>query len=262
MSANINEQIDKYFSEEKNLHRLREKLFSLSEYRLQSDINDEIECLREEKELIAEDLKQKYKKTMEEMTERYRRKLQQMEEQYKESIKQKENELASFRDSVDNELKRATQDRAELIRWQACYGDFAKAFSNFSKLSLKHKEAIAGIFGGCDTPMDFFCGSVQKGHLEQLWDYICDELDAPNMDEQEAMRLSELFDFSFNAVNCSQREPLFRRLAAHEGEAFDGDTMGRSSDSPQLGRVKRLVFPGFAYEVTGSVVRRSLVKLE
>ena len=75
-------------------------------------------------------------------------------------------------------------------------------------------------------------------------------------------RLSAIFDFSFSAVNRSQREPLFKRLAAHEGVAFDGDTMGRTADSPQLGRVKRLVFAGFAHEVTGSVVRRSLVKLE
>ena len=262
MPKTINEQIDEYFSQEKNLHRLREKLFNLNEYRLQTDINEELASLHKESERVAEDLKQKHKKAEERMIEEHGRKLRQMKELYEESIKQKENELVSFRDPVDNELKMAAQDRAELNRWQAGYGDFAKAFSNFSKLSLKHKDAIAGIFGGCDTPMDFFCGSVQKGHLEQLWDYISDELDASNMDEQETMRLSELFDFSFNAVNCSQREPLFRRLAAHEGEAFDGDTMGRSSDSPQLGRVKRLVFPGFAYEVTGSVVRRSLVKLE
>lgn len=262
MSAKIDEQIDKYFSQEKNLHRLREKLFSLDEYRLQSDINEEFAGFRKERERAEEDLKQKHKKTVERMVDEHRRTIQQLEEQYEKSIKQKENELASFRASVDNELKMAVQDRAELNQWQYGYGDFAKAFSNFSNLSLKHKNAIAGIFGGCDTPMDFFCGSVQKGHLEQLWDYISDELDTPNMDEKEAMRLSVLFDFSFDSVNRSQREPLFTRLAAHEGEAFDGDTMGRTADSPQLGHVKRLVFPGFAYEVTGSVVRRSLVELE
>lgn len=258
----IDEHIAEYFSKEENLHRLREKLFNLEGYRLQSDINEEIADVYREKEQAIEDLKKKHKKAMEEMAEEYRLKIQQTEETYEAKLRQKNSELADYRSSVEQELRKATENKAELARWHADYSDIAKAFSNFSALSQKNQDAIAGIFGGCDTPMDFLCGSIQKGHLEQLWDYVSAELHASDLGEQEADLLSVLFDFSFDAVNRSQREPLFRRLTAPQGAAFDGDTMGRTADSPQLGRVKQMIFAGFAHEVTGSVVRRSLVKLE
>ena len=110
--------------------------------------------------------------------------------------------------------------------------------------------------------MDFLYGSVQKGHLEQLWDYVKGEVESADIDEHAGKLLMTLFDFSFDAVNRSQNEPLYRRLDAPQGSAFDNDTMGRTATSPQLGRVKQLMFAGFSHEVTGSVVRRSLVRLE
>lgn len=251
MSEAINEHITEYFSKEENLHRLREKLLNLEGYRLQNEIDEEID-----------DLKKKYEKAMKEMAEKHLREILQTEEKYKAKLKQKDIELVNYRSSVEKVLREANKTTAELARWQSDYGDLAEAFSNFSSLSLKHRVAIAGIFGGCDTPLDFLCGSVQKGHLEQLWDYVSDELDTLDSDEQEANLLITLFDFSFDAVNRSQREPLFRRLTAPQGVAFDGDSMGRTTESPQLGRVKRMVFAGFAHKVTGNIVRRSLVQLE
>ena len=262
MLEGIDEHIAEYLSKEENLHRLREKLFNLEGYRLQSDIDEEIAALNREKEQVIEDLKKKHKKAMEEMAEEHQREIRETKEEYEERLRQKNSELADYCSSVERELRKAKENKAELARWQSDYSDLAAAFSNFSALSQKHRDAIAGIFGGCDTPLDFLCGSVQKGHLEQLWDYVSDELDTSDLEEQEADLLSALFDFSFDAVNRSQREPLFRRLTAPQGAAFDGDTMGRTADSPQLGRVKQMIFAGFAHEVTGSVVRRSLVKLE
>ena len=82
------------------------------------------------------------------------------------------------------------------------------------------------------------------------------------MDFEDTQRLSSLFDFSFDAVNHSQHEVLFQRLIVPIGSTFDGDIMGRTANSPQLGKVKQLIFAGFAHAVTGSVVRRSLVELE
>ena len=262
MSEELDERIVEYFSKEENLHSLRQKLLNLEDYRLKSEVDNDLRAFNEEKVRVIEELKKKYKKAMEEMAEEYRLKIRQMEEKYEAKLRQKNSELADYRSSVEKELRKATENKAELAHWHSDYSDIAKAFSNFSALSQKNRDAIAGIFGGCDTPLDFLCGSVQKGHLEQLWDYVSDELDTSDLEEQEADLLSALFDFSFDAVNRSQREPLFRRLTAPQGAAFDGDTMGRTADSSQLGRVKQMIFAGFAHEVTGSVVRRSLVKLE
>ncbi|MCR5833900.1 MAG: hypothetical protein K6G55_04540 [Selenomonadaceae bacterium] len=258
----IDEQIDEYFNKEEKLHRLREKLFNLVGYRPKSDVENEISNLCQKHEQRVAEINRQHENELQKLREWHQTNLQQTKDQYEAQINQKENELAEFRAAVNEKLEAAERDRAELNRWQSDYGDFEKAYANFSALSQKHKDAVAGIFGGSDTPIDFFCGGVQKGHLEQLWDYISDELNAGDINEQEATKLSQLFDFSFNAVNRSQREPLFRRLNVNEQSAFDLDTMTRTSDSPQLGQVKRLVFAGFAHEVTGSVIKRSLVILE
>ena len=262
MSNEIDERIAEYFNKEENLHRLREKLFNLQGYRLQVDIDNEIAELHKESERITEDLKNQHRKTVEEMTAEHQRDIQQTEEKYKEELRQKDNELADFRNSVENKLREAEENKIELERLKSGYSEVDLVFKKFSTLSQKHRQAVAGIFGGCDTPLDFICGSVQKGHLEQLWDYLSDELVSQDLDEQETDFLSALFDFSFDAVNRSQREPLFRRLTVPQGAAFDGDIMGRTADSPQLGRVKKMLFAGFAHEVTGNVVRRSIVRLE
>lgn len=262
MHERIREHIDEYFNNEQNLHNLRQKIFSLEGYRLKSDVDKELADCRKENERAIEDLKKNHEKALNEMAEKHRQELRQQSEQSAEKLSQKEREFADYKANVKSQLEEATKNEAELKRWQAGYGELSKAYMNFSALSAKHQKTIAGIFGGCDTPLDFLCGSIQKGHLEQLWDYVSDELNSAYADEHESNLLAVLFDFSFNAVNRSQREPLFRRLIPNQGAVFDGDTMGRTADSPQLGRVKRLVFAGFAHEVTGNVVRRSLVKLE
>lgn len=262
MHERIFEHIDEYFNNEVNLHRLRQKIFNLEGYRLQSDFDKELAAFREENERVIDDLKNNHEKALNEMAEKHRRELQQQSEQFAKKLSQKERGLADFKTSVKIQLEAAKKNEAELELWRSDYGELNEAYKNFSNLSTKHKEDIAGIFGGCDTPLDFLFGSVQKGHLEQFWDYVSDELNSAYAGEQEFNLLTALFDFSFNAVNHSKREPLFRRLIPLQGTVFDGDTMGRTADSPQLGRVKRLVFAGFAHEVTGNVVRRSLVTLE
>ena len=46
MSVGFDEQINEYLSKEKNLCRLREKLFNLEGYRHQSDIEEEMANLK------------------------------------------------------------------------------------------------------------------------------------------------------------------------------------------------------------------------
>ena len=262
MNEVLDNLIAEYFNDEKNLHKLRLKLFDLSAYRLQSDFDKEFTTIREEYERDINNLKDNHNDAIKKINAEHQQELSQLSEQHKADMRQKNSEFATYKSSVAIQMQAAEQNKIELERWQSDYSELDEAYRNFSNLSDKHKDAIAGIFGGCDTPLDFLCGSVQKVHLEQLWDYMCDELNALDFDDSEYNRFSSLFDFSFNAVNRSQREPLYRRLTATPGDAFNADTMRRTTNSKQLGRVNRLVFAGFAHEVTGSVVRCSLVDLE
>ena len=211
---------------------------------------------------MIDELKQQHKNKIQEMRKIHAAEIQNLQNTFSLDLQCVQQEFETYQTDVKKQMKEAAQNKTELTHWQNGYGELAAAYTNFSNLPPKQREGIAGIFGGCASPLAFLCGAAQKGHLEQLWDYVRDELDAGAMDEADATRLSELFDFSFAAVNSRQCEKPFLRLTAPRGAAFDGDTMGRVTGSPQLGRVACVIFAGFAHAVTGHVVRRSLVRLE
>lgn len=261
LHGEIERQIAAYLSKEENLHDLRIKLLNLEGYRRQSEVDKEWEAFRAQSAQKASDLEQKHREEMRRLKDEQQEAIRKLQEDHEAEVQQARRELTEYQAFVKGQMEKAACDQEQIARWQSGYSEFAAAYAKFSALSLKHREAIAGIFGGCDTPMEFFCGALQRGHLEQLWDYVSDELAAADAAAEEAARLAALFDFSFASVNSSQREPLFRRLHVPPGAAFDGDAMSRTASSPQLGRVARLLFAGFSHAVTGSVVRRSLVEL-
>ena len=262
MQGEIENSVAAYFADEEHLHQLRTKLLNLDGYRRQSDIEREWAERQQENDRMIDELKQQHKNEIQEMRKIHAAEIQNLQNTSSLDLQRVQQEIETYQTDVKKQMKEAAQNKEKLTHWQNGYGELAAAYTNFSKLPPKQREGVAGIFGGCASPLDFLCGAAQKGHLEQLWDYVRDELDAGAMDEADAARLSALFDFSFAAVNSSQCEKPFRRLTTPRGAAFDGDTMGRVTGSPQLGRVACVIFAGFAHAVTGHVVRRSLVRLE
>lgn len=257
----IDDRIAEYFLREENLHWLRSAILNLEGYRRQSDIDEEIKALKDEQSRDMAALQTACDERIEKLEKEKTDALSEMQAQHSKELREAQTALEKYRKTVETKLKAADAVKNELFRWRKDYGELSEAYKVFSALAPRHREAVAGIFGGADAPLDFFCGALQKGHLEQLWDYVGDELGQEAIDEEEAGRLSRLFDFSFAAVNRSQREPLFQRLAVSAGAMFDGDVMGRTAISTQLGTVATVVFAGFSHAVTGRVVRRSLVKL-
>lgn len=262
MQGEIEKSIAAYFEDEDHLYQLRAKLLNLEGYRRQSEIDREWSARQEEHDRKIAELKQQYAQEIRRMEDAHAFEVQKLQETSSADLQRVQQDFETYQTNVKKQMKEAAQNKTELTHWQSGYGELAAAYTNFSNLPPKQREGIAGIFGGCASPLDFLCGAAQKGHLEQLWDYVRDELDAGAMDEADATRLSTLFDFSFAAVNRSQYEKPFRRLTTPRGAAFDGDTMGRVTGSPQLGRVACVIFAGFAHAVTGRMVRRSLVRLE
>lgn len=273
MRGEIERSIAAYLEDEKHLHRLRAKLLNLDGYQRQSEMAEkwaehqrqheaEIAALQQRQEEEIQRLTKAHAAKMREMQDAYAAERQVLQEEAAAKLVHLQQEFTDYRSEVDKERQRAAQDEAALAQWQRGYGALAAAYETFTALPERQRKGLAGIFGGCTSPLDFLCGAVQKGHLEQLWDYVRDELDAGTMAAEDAAHLSAIFDFSFAAVNASQREASFQRLQTAIGAAFDGDTMGRAQQSPQLGHVSSVLFAGFAHTITGRVARRSLVRLE
>ena len=236
----IARQIEEYFSNPENLNRLRQQILNLEDYLSKSDI-----------EIAFQQIKTNHQKEIDQMRSDHQNQIDQMQQEFNQ-----------YKSSVETQLQKFTDISKELSQWKSKYRLLSKAYENFMSLSDKNRNSIAGIFGGCDNPIDFFCGALQKGHLDQLWDYISDELKSNYTNDEENDRLVALFDFAFDAVNRSQREPLFNRLNPQIGSRFDSETMGRDNESPQNGNVSQLIFAGYSHAVTGEIVKRSLVRLE
>lgn len=276
----IARQIEEYFSNPENLNRLRQQILNLEDYLLKGDIEiafqqiktdhqNEIDQMRsdhqnqiDQMQREIERIQHDHRVQIDRMEIEHQNDLQRIQHDHRDQIYQMRQEFDQYKSSVEIQLQKFTDISKELSQWKSKYGLFSKAYENFMFLSDKNRNSIAGIFGGCDNPIDFFCGALQKGHLDQLWDYIGDELKSNDTNDEENDRLVALFDFAFDAVNRSQREPLFNRLNPQIGSRFDSETMGRDNESPQNGNVSQLIFAGYSHAVTGEIVKRSLVRLE
>lgn len=149
-----------------------------------------------------------------------------------------------------NEKRKAAEHTADFYR--TTYAELENAYKIYLSLDEATRFDLAGIFGAGDTATGFFSGAVQESHLAQFWDYVSRHVDDT--------RLAELFDFCFAAFNRGFREPPYSRLVAERGTYFDDETMRRTSNSRQMGRVARVLLQGYRYS-SGNVIRQSVVEL-
>ena len=128
-------------------------------------------------------------------------------------------------------------------------------------LNEKIRYNLAGIFGEGTNIQGFLFGAANEKHLNEFWEYLRYSINDGRISEDEKNTLSAIFDFCFDALNSSSREPIFTRLNTEVGSNFDNRTMTRTSDSKQLGKVKKVLLEGYSNRV-GNVVQPSLVLVE
>ncbi|MBQ3444753.1 MAG: hypothetical protein IJG33_16095 [Selenomonadaceae bacterium] len=177
-----------------------------------------------------------------------------------EDFAKREEEL---RGEFGRELDKANENLSELDKERQIADGTANYYrKNYSELDAAYKIYLAldeatrydlsGIFGAGETATGFFSGAVQEAHLAPFWDYVSRRTDNDN--------LSHLFDFCFDVVNRGFREAPYVRLQVDSGDFFDNDTMRRTSQSMQRGKVVRVVLQGYRYS-GGNVVKKTIVEL-
>lgn len=132
------------------------------------------------------------------------------------------------------------------------YSELDAAYKIYLALDEATRYDLSGIFGAGETATGFFSGAVQETHLAPFWDYVSRRTDNDN--------LRRLFDFCFDVVNLGFREAPYVRLQVESGDFFDNDTMRRTSQSMQRGKVVRVVLQGYRYS-SGNVVKKTIVEL-
>ena len=183
----------------------------------------------------------------------------QLDKTAKDFAKHEENLRGDFERQLNTaKEKLAELDKKRLIAegtanyYRDSYSELDEAYKTYLALDEATRSDLIGIFGAGETATGFFSGAIQEAHLASFWDYVSRRTDND--------KLRQLFDFCFKSVNLGFREAPYVRLQVEHGNYFDSDTMRRTSQSSQLGKVVRVTFQGYRYS-GGNVVKKTIVEL-
>lgn len=223
---------------EKNLSWLRRRILNLDDY----VPREEVESLKNNLAVIS----------------RERDNLQAQCKDLKNYAASLDDELSTMKDYLLTAKDQVKKISDECNYYREAYADLDAVYKNYRALNGNIRYQLAGIFGDAETVQGFLIGAANEKHLSDFWDYLRYSLNDGRISADDAKILKEIFDFCFDALNHSSREPIFLRLNAQRGSRFDNRTMMRTSDSQQLGRVQNVLLAGYSDRV-GNVIRPSLV---
>ena len=178
------------------------------------------------------------------------------------SILQLETEIENLQTILQDKQSESENLKQKLQYFEKKYSVMDEVYKKYVSLDDKTKNDLKGIFGNADTVTQFFSAAVQETHLDKYWDYLNYEINNHNFEAVVEKDLKDIFDFCFDCVNISQREPLYKRLTVNIGDKFDGKRMIKTSDSNQLGNVSAVKLQGYQYIISGKMVKPSLVVLK
>lgn len=251
---------DKSFKEqlEKNLTWLRQAILNLDDYVPREDYEKLLARQKDFDELrrVNEQLKISLASLQRENNDLTRR--EEILSREKNSLQSERNFLQQKLSAAEENLRGFEKISAEYDYYREAYAELDAAYKNYLSLDEKIRYQLAGIFGDAQTVQGFLIGAANEKHLNDFWDYLRYSLNDNRLSADDAKILTGLFDFCFDALNRSSREPIFSRLQTERGSRFNSLTMTRTSNSRQLGRVQSVLLEGYADRV-GNIIRTSLV---
>ena len=251
---------DKSFREqlEKNLSWLRRAILNLDDYVPREDYEKLLERQKDFDDLrrVNEQLKFNLTSLQRENNDLMRR--EEILSREKNSLQSERNTLRQKLSVAEENLRGFEKISAECNYYRESYADLDAAYKNYRSLNEKLHYQLAGIFGDAQTVQGFLIGAANEKHLNDFWDYLRYSLNDNRLSADDAKILTGLFDFCFDALNHSSREPIYLRLQTERGSRFNSATMMRTSNSRQLGRVQSVLLEGYADRV-GNIIRTSLV---
>lgn len=134
----------------------------------------------------------------------------------------------------------------------------AKAYENFKNLSASTKKSLENIIKE-DSLASFIASGVQPRNIENLWDYINNELrEGKNADTKE---LIDIFYFLF--VNFTKANgDIYELQSINAGEEFDTQLhLRHNSSQGASGKISEVILKGMVNSKTKEIKRKSVVKI-
>lgn len=121
-------------------------------------------------------------------------------EKREEKLKAARSQIEDLLESLEEKKRMIAEKTARLNYFAENYLELERAYTSYKNLPDEIKFSLSEVFGTATTPTNFMACLLQEGHLEMLFEYITDAIEAGAPDD-DVENLLRIFDFAFKAVN-------------------------------------------------------------
>lgn len=135
------------------------------------------------------------------------------------------------------------------------YRDLEDAFSQFHRLDSDIRNSFQSILNA-SSPIAFLLSGSDLENIRLYFEKVCMEWEKYSDDTLQI--LNNVFDYLFEQFRINH--PEYHRIETFEGETFNLEKHDRTSSSPPVGKIKRIIISGYTNQ-TGSKKMKSYVEI-
>lgn len=171
-------------------------------------------------------------------------------------------EIANLRETnttLQNKCNEAqskyNEAKTEIDRYQETYGALEAAFSQFHRLDSNIRNSFQSILNA-SSPITFLLSGSDLENIRLYFEKVCMEWEKYSDDTLQI--LNDVFDYLFEQFRINH--PEYHRIETFESETFNLEKHDRTSSSPPVGKIKRIIISGYTNQ-TGSKKMKSYVEI-
>lgn len=145
--------------------------------------------------------------------------------------------------------------KTEIDRYQETYGALEAAFSQFHRLDSNIRNSFQSILNA-SSPITFLLSGSDLENIRLYFEKVCMEWEKYSDDTLQI--LNDVFDYLFEQFRINH--PEYHRIETFESETFNLEKHDRTSSSPPVGKIKRIIISGYTNQ-TGSKKMKSYVEI-
>lgn len=145
--------------------------------------------------------------------------------------------------------------KTEIDRYRETYGALEDAFSQFHRLDSDIQTSFQSILNA-SSPIAFLLSGSDLENIRLYFEKVCMEWEKYSDDTLKI--LNNVFDYLFEQFRINH--PEYHRIETFEGETFNLEKHDRTSSSPPVGKIKRIIISGYTNQ-TGSKKMKSYVEI-
>ena len=145
--------------------------------------------------------------------------------------------------------------KTEIDRYRETYGALEDAFSQFHRLDSDIRNSFQSILNA-SSPIAFLLSGSDLENIRLYFEKVCMEWEKYSDDTLKI--LNNVFDYLFEQFRINH--PEYHRIETFKGETFNLEKHDRTSSSPPVGKIKRIIISGYTNQ-TGSKKMKSYVEI-